>query len=79
MNKTEELPKYMFAPYLPITTGTIINGVRVSDHRWWGNILCKIKWFFRFKERKRLKRLTNLKVNPKFYGIINCELYNKIN
>ena len=55
MNKTEELPKYMFAPYLPITTGTIINGVRVSDNRWWGNILCKIKWLFRFKERKRLK------------------------
>ena len=68
MNTKEEIPKTILAPYIPINTGTIINGIRVSDYRWWVNIWCKINWFFHFKERKRWKKIANMKVDPNLYA-----------
>ena len=54
MKKTAEGHEGCFyAPWVPVTTATSINNVRVWDHRWWMNILCKINWFFHFRLRRR--------------------------
>ena len=67
MKTKEEMPRVIYAPYIPVTTGTTINGIKVWDRRWWVNIWCKINWFFHFKERKRWKELCNKKVDAKYY------------
>ena len=58
---------YIYAPWIPKTTKTFINGIQVWDHRWWMNILCKINWFLHFKQRKAHKKYANTNVNTKFY------------
>lgn len=61
-NKLIEKDGYVYAPYIPVTTGTIINGIKVWDHRWYVNIFCKIRWFFHFKERRRWKEIANKEI-----------------
>ena len=67
MKKTEDVPEgCVYAPWVPVTTATSINNVRVWDHRWWMNILCKINWFFHFRMRKAHRKYANTNVNTKF-------------
>lgn len=67
MEDNKEIPKVIYAPYIPMTSGTIINGIKVWDHRWWVNIWCRINWFFHLKERRRWNKLKNQKVSAKYY------------
>ena len=64
MEKTND--NFIRVPWVPVTTATYINGVRVWDARWWMNILCKINWFFHFKLRKNHKKYTNRKINASY-------------
>ena len=52
---------------MPLNTGTIINGVKVWDYRWYVNLWCKINWFLHLKQRKLWKETCNKKVNTKFF------------
>ena len=70
MKKTDDTAEgYVYAPWIPVTTASYVNGVRVWDCRWWMNILCKINWFFHFKKRKAHKKYANVKVNEKIYRV----------
>lgn len=62
--------RLIYAPWIPQTTATFINSVKVWDRRWWMNILCKINWFLHFKQRKAHKKYANTNVNAKSYGYI---------
>ena len=75
MSRTDVIEKegYIYAPYIPVTDGLYINGVKVWDHRWWVNIFCKINWFFHFRMRKRFNKYKNTKIDEKYYGTINCK------
>jgi hypothetical protein len=54
MKKTDDAPEgYVYAPWIPVTTKSFINGIQVWDRRWWKNLFCKINWFFHFRMRKR--------------------------
>jgi hypothetical protein len=67
MKKTEDIKEgYVYAPWVPRYTSTYINNIQVWDYRWWKNILCKINWFFHFKQRKAFKKYANAKVCAKF-------------
>ena len=57
----------IYAPYVPKTTGVIINGIKVWDHRWYINILLKIKLFFMPSFRKRVKTTSNIEVDAKMF------------
>lgn len=59
--------KLIYVPYIPKNTGCYINGVKVSDYRWYVNIFCKINWFFHFKLRKEHKKWLKTKVPSKYY------------
>ena len=76
MKTKEEQPGVIWAPYIPVTTGTIINGIKVWDHRWYVNIWCKINWFFHFKERKRWKELCNKQVDSTLYANVETLKFN---
>ena len=67
MEDNKEQSFVVYAPYIPITSETIINGIKVWDYRWWVNIWCKINWFLHFKQRKRWKETSKIIVDSKFY------------
>lgn len=73
MTQENDSPQVIWVPWIPVTTGAAVNGVKYWDHRWWMNIICKINWFFHFKLRKRFKKLSNTPVNRNFYTIMNYE------
>ena len=70
MEDNKEQSCVVYAPYIPKTSAVIINGIKVSDHRWWVNIWCKINWFLHFKQRKRWKEISKIRVDSKFYSNI---------
>ena len=57
----------VYTPYITKTSSTIINGIKVWDYRWWVNIWCKINWFLHFKQRKRWKEMSKIKVDSKYF------------
>jgi hypothetical protein len=57
----------VYTPYITKTSATIINGIKVWDYRWWVNIWCKINWFLHFKQRKRWKEMSKIKVDSKYF------------
>ena len=59
----------IYAPFIPVTTATIINGVKVWDRRWWANILCKINLWIHPSYRRMIKKYQNLKVPTANYLI----------
>ena len=54
---------FIYAPWIPQTTATFINGVRVWDRRWYVNLFCEINWFFHFRLRKNHKKYLNKKIS----------------
>ena len=74
MKKIDDAPEgYVYAPWIPVTTASYVNGVRVWDCRWWMNIICKLNWFFHFKMRKQFNKYKNIRIDEKYYGIINLK------
>lgn len=63
MKKKDDVSEgYVYAPWIPITTKSFINGIQVWDRRWWVNIFCKINWFFHFGLRRRHSKWRKTKV-----------------
>ena len=61
-------PFVVYGPYIPLQgNGTYVNGVKVYDRRWWVNIFVKIKLLFMPKLRKSIKKVSEKKVDPRFY------------
>lgn len=58
----------VYAPFIPITTATYINGDKVWDNRWYVNMWLKIKWFFSFKKRKHFNEIANKKIDTSKYA-----------
>ena len=59
--RKEEKTGIVYAQYIPVTTATYINGIKVWDIRWWANWLCKLnlwlhpakrKWIDEFRDKK---------------------------
>jgi hypothetical protein len=58
-----------YTPFIPVTTATIINGVKVWDRRWWANILCKINLCLHPSKRRMIKKFQNMVVSTSHYQI----------
>lgn len=66
MNGKENPKGVIYMPYIPFTTSTTINNVKVWDYRWYVNILCKINWFFHFKKRRRWNEIKDTKTTVNY-------------
>lgn len=62
--------KVVYAQWIPQTTASFINGVRVWDRRWYVNMFCKINWFFHFRLRNNYKKHLNKKISESYYSTI---------
>lgn len=61
-------PGIIYAPYVPVTTATYINGEMVWNKNRWINLGLKIKRFFRKpKYLKNIKKYSEKTINPKYY------------
>ena len=52
----------VYCPYIPVTTATYINGVKVWDIRWWANWFCKLNLWLHPAKRKQIEEFSNKKV-----------------
>lgn len=70
---------YIFAPYIPKTVKTTINGETVWYSNKWKNLLLKIKHFFiKPKYLNNVNVYKNKQVNSSFYGVIKIDGDNNI-
>ena len=41
--------------YVTTTMAVYLDGVKVWDYRWYVNIICRLRWLFRFRMKKGIK------------------------
>lgn len=62
MKENEVNSQILYCPYIPVTTATYINGIKVWDKRWLPNLWCKIYLWLHPKKRKMIEEWGKRKV-----------------
>lgn len=66
MKENEGNSNILYCPYIPVTTATYVNGIKIWDERWLPNLWCKIYLWLHPKKRKMIEEWGKHKVTIPF-------------